>query len=342
MLRAGRHRLDDVATRADAAIGNDRNPGLLRCRDAVEHGRELGDANPRDHPRRADAAGADADLDAVHARVEQRPGALDGRHVAGDDGHVELLLDGADGVDDVLGVAVRGIDDDDVAAGTDQTLDPLEVVHADRCAHDEPAAPVARRVGILLETVDVLDRDQPLEATIVVDQDQLLDLVGLEDLASLLQRRVRRRGHETCRRHHVADRGLTPFDEAQIPTGQDPDDLHLAIDDRQAADAVVVHQVLGVADRSFRAQGDRVQDDAVGTALDLVDLGDLALDGQVLWMMPIPPCCASATDMDDSVTVSIAALAIGTCNRTPRQNQVSVLTSRGSADAICGTSRTSS
>ena len=31
-----------------------------------------------------------------------------------------------------------------------------------------------------------------------------------------------------------------------------------------------------------------------------------------LWMTPMPPCCAIAIASPDSVTVSIAALAIGT------------------------------
>ena len=61
-----------------------------------------------------------------------------------------------------------------------------------------------------------------------------------------------------------------------------------------------------------------------------------------LWTMPMPPCWASATAILDSVTVSIAALTIGACSVTPRQNRVRVSTSRGSAEAICGTSRTSS
>ena len=58
--------------------------------------------------------------------------------------------------------------------------------------------------------------------------------------------------------------------------------------------------------------------------------------------MPMPPCWLSATAIRDSVTVSIAALTIGACSVTPRQNWVLVSTSRGRADAICGTNRTSS
>ena len=61
-----------------------------------------------------------------------------------------------------------------------------------------------------------------------------------------------------------------------------------------------------------------------------------------LWTMPMPPCWASATAMRHSVTVSIAALAMGIWRSTPRQKRLRVLTSRGRADAIWGTSNTSS
>ena len=46
--------------------------------------------------------------------------------------------------------------------------------------------------------------------------------------------------------------------------------------------------------------------------------------------------------MRASVTVSIAAPTIGVFSSTPRQNLVVMSTSRGSAEASCGTSKTSS
>jgi hypothetical protein len=61
-----------------------------------------------------------------------------------------------------------------------------------------------------------------------------------------------------------------------------------------------------------------------------------------LWMMPIPPCCAIAMANRDSVTVSIAALAIGTCRRILRVRFEETSTSLGRTLECCGTSSTSS
>ena len=61
-----------------------------------------------------------------------------------------------------------------------------------------------------------------------------------------------------------------------------------------------------------------------------------------LWMMPMPPCCAMAMASRDSVTVSIAALAMGTFSRMLRVKFDETSTSLGSTFECCGTSSTSS
>jgi hypothetical protein len=65
------------------------------------------------------------------------------RDVAGDDRLGDAaLLELADGVDDVLRMAVGGVDDEEVDVGLDQELGAVEVVHADRGADAEAAARV--------------------------------------------------------------------------------------------------------------------------------------------------------------------------------------------------------
>ncbi len=49
-----------------------------------------------------------------------------------------------------------------------------------------------------------------------------------------------------------------------------------------------------------------------------------------LWMMPRPPCWAMAMAIDDSVTVSMAALSSGTNSGMLRVNRVATSTCAGS------------
>ena len=61
-----------------------------------------------------------------------------------------------------------------------------------------------------------------------------------------------------------------------------------------------------------------------------------------LWMMPMPPCCAMAIAISDSVTVSMAALSSGTFKRMFRVRRVLTSTCAGSTVECRGTSRMSS
>ena len=75
-------------------------------------------ADAGDDARRADRAGADADLHRVDARIDQRLGAFGRRDVAGDEIDVrEALPDARDHVEHALRVAVRRVDDEHVHAG---------------------------------------------------------------------------------------------------------------------------------------------------------------------------------------------------------------------------------
>src|SRR5688572_20063695 len=61
-----------------------------------------------------------------------------------------------------------------------------------------------------------------------------------------------------------------------------------------------------------------------------------------LWITPRPPICAMAIARPDSVTVSIAALRIGTLSRMRRVSRVETSTWAGTTVECCGTSRMSS
>ena len=85
---------------------------------AVVDGGHLRYPDPGDDSGGADRSRAHADLDAVGPGPDQVFGAFGGGDVAGDDLQIgEGTLDLAQGVEDVLGVAVGGIETDDVNSG---------------------------------------------------------------------------------------------------------------------------------------------------------------------------------------------------------------------------------
>ena len=79
-----------------------------------------------------------------------------------------------------------------------QRLGPLDRVlrDADRRAAAQPAERVLRRVRILDRLLDVLDGDQALQPEVAIDDQQLLDLVLVQNLARRVERRADRHGDE--------------------------------------------------------------------------------------------------------------------------------------------------
>ena len=89
----------------------------------VHHGGQLRHADAGNDPRRANRARADPDLDRVRTRVGERLCGIGGGDIAGDDlDRVRHATSPARRPGDVGVVAVRGVDDDAVAAGIDQRL----------------------------------------------------------------------------------------------------------------------------------------------------------------------------------------------------------------------------
>ncbi len=171
-------------------------------------------------------AGPDADLHGVRAGVAERLGGLLRGDVAGDDLHVESLLDLAHRVDDRLRMAVGGVDDERVDLLVDERRRALERVRADadRSRDAQPTLLVLGRERVLDLLLDVLDRDQALQVAVLVDDGKLLDAVAGEDCFRLVERRADRHGDEALARHQVRDRLLRIGLEAQIAVRQDADE----------------------------------------------------------------------------------------------------------------------
>ena len=100
-----------------ATVSDDRHAVLASSAGRLEDGSHLGDADTGNHTSGADRARPDADLDAVGSGLAERLGGLVGGDVAADDVYPlgsRLGLELGYHVENALGVAVSGVDDDEI------------------------------------------------------------------------------------------------------------------------------------------------------------------------------------------------------------------------------------
>ena len=163
----------------DAAVGDQRHVVVAGADAAFDERLQLRHAEAGRQPRRAAAAGADADFHGVDAALGEKPHAFGGGDVAGDQLDVrERLPERLDRPGHHDRVAVRDVDHDHVDVRLDQLRGALDEVagRADRGADRQPAVRVARREGQPFLAVNVLRRDQADQRAVRVDERQLLDL----------------------------------------------------------------------------------------------------------------------------------------------------------------------
>ena len=115
-------------------------------------------------------------------------------------------------------MSVRGVDHEHIHASRNERPGPLPIVagRADRGRHAEATMLVLVRVRILSPLVDVLDRDQPAQRAIGIDDRQLLDAVLAQDPFGFVERRAGRRGDETAAGHRLAHRPIEIALELQV------------------------------------------------------------------------------------------------------------------------------
>ena len=80
--------------------------------------------------------------------------------------------------------------------GLDEGLHASEVFDARRRPDPQPAALILAGVRELVQLVDVAHGDQPGQAVVAIDQQELLDLGLVEDLLGLIERGVSGRGDQ--------------------------------------------------------------------------------------------------------------------------------------------------
>lgn len=283
---AGCDGLGDVAGEADAAVGDARNSGSDESFSNVADGGDLWNADAGDDAGRTDGAWADADLDAVSAVVYESEGCSSGGDVSADDLKVWIVfLDPLDAVENAGGVAVSGVDYDDVDSGVDEAFDAVFSAGADGngCADEQLALGVLGCERVIGCLGDVLDGHEAGETEVVGDDENAFETVLVHEFLGFLEAGAFVDGDEAiARSHDFADRSGHAGFKAEVAVGDHAEDSVVGVDYRQTGDAVFTSKSDDVCNDHVRADGDRFADDAGFVALDLGYFESLLFSGHVL------------------------------------------------------------
>src|SRR5690606_21324464 len=126
------------------------------------------------------------------------------------------------------------VDDDHVDARVAECLGagPCLAEEADRGTDAQATLLVLRRQRVLLALVEVFNRDEAAQNSLVVDERKLLDAVLAEERHDLFARDAGVTGHEVFARHRILyERGLLvgSRDEAHVAVRDDTDELALVV-----------------------------------------------------------------------------------------------------------------
>ena len=280
--------LRHVAGKLDAAIGDDRHAGAAKSLGGGIDRSKLRYADAADDARGADGAWADADLDSMGAGLSESDRRLACRDVAGNDVNLrEMLDDVLRHVDDALGVAMGGIDHNDVNTGLSELLHAREIALSagNGCgdAETELIVTVVGRVLVLDETLHISERVETYDAPLLVNERELADLVLSHDLIRLLERSAGlRRDHRLL--HHVRKLARLHGGEAHIGRGDHADKTLLIVKHGEAVELKPHALLLGTeeGDVVVRVETYRLGDETIEVALDLGDLLGLLILLKVL------------------------------------------------------------
>lgn len=228
---------------------------------------------------------ADTHFHRAHAGFSQRFGARCGRDVAADDLQIRVFGAGfADALQHAFGVAVRGVDQQNVNACRHQRVNSLFVAGAgaDRRAHAQTAVLVFTGVRFAFRFLEVFNGDHAQQVEAVVHHQRFFYALFVH----LLQHHVARftffHGDQAIfRRHDRGDRLAQIGHEAHVAAGDDANQLVVFGDNRVTGEAVARSQLFHFLQRGGRGNGLRVGDYAAFMLLHAADFFSLALDRHV-------------------------------------------------------------
>ncbi len=203
------------------------------------------------------APGPDPDLDDVRAGRDEVANPVRGDDVAGTDRDLEAeVADRAEGLEHLLLVAVRRVDDEQVDAGGRQLLGPADhvAVDADRRRDTEVV------VGVDVGPVDgrpqrTLPGEDPDQAAVTVHRRGQPVPGGAEPREGVLRGLVGPDGHDLAA-HDVAHL-REPVDPGEVGLGDQADRVVTLVDDDRGPVGPLLQQGQGRADGLDRVDGDR-------------------------------------------------------------------------------------
>ncbi len=149
----------DIPAISNPPVGDNRDVGSFHGFGGIGDSRELWNADTRNNSRRTNRSGSDPDLDGVCTRVGESFCSFSGGDVARDHVDGPAFFDFADRVDDVFGVTVSRIDDEDIDPFFEESGSAIVIADANCCPDPESSAFVFRGEREPEVFVDVLDRD---------------------------------------------------------------------------------------------------------------------------------------------------------------------------------------
>jgi len=151
-------------------------------------------------------------------------------------------------------VTVRGVHYQRVDTFLDQRHRSLPAIaeEPDGSPNPEPSLIIFGCVGIQPRLHEVLERDQTLQPTLIINQRQLLDLVLSQQSHRGVPADAHRPGDQRHCRHHFAHRPGRVVFEAHIAIGDDAEQPQLAVHDGHAGNVEARAHRIRFADRGVR------------------------------------------------------------------------------------------
>ncbi len=183
----------------------------------------------------------------------------------------------------MLGMAVGGVDHDEIDAGIDQQFGTREALVADRgraaATRSRPRSSL-QAFGLVTAFFDVLHGDEPDAAIAVIDDEQFFDAVGVEEPLGFLLTDALAHRDQVFLGHQLRHALLRVGREPHVPVGEDADEFsgrrgRAALHHRNAGNVIALHQFQGVGELGLRVDGERVHHHAGFEFLDLAHLGRL-------------------------------------------------------------------
>ncbi len=179
-MRTCSNRLGDIARKPYSPIGYHRHQGAVECLGNIGNRRHLRNTHSGDNPSCADGSRANANLNGIRTRVDQRPGSICCCNIAGDNIYRgEHLLNLSDPAQHATRMPVRGVYNNRIHTGLHQAFATFRGIPTCtyRSGNAQPPKLIFTGLGKLGLLLDIHDRNQPFEVEVLINQQYFFNTV---------------------------------------------------------------------------------------------------------------------------------------------------------------------